>query len=206
MSRPLTIGIDCSTAYLALAAVDDAGDLVAEVSTHVGREHAARLPLDLAAMLEKAGSRPADVVKIRVGIGPGSYTGIRVAIAAAKGLARALGAELAGVSSFVGLAAAALEPGASAVVTLDARRGNVYAQLCRCVEQPGGTETLGAAHGETTLLRRAPRVITVGEALKLPSEELPTRFPGIDVVAGEAPAAAALTVSSQPLAPRALYL
>src|SRR5690606_10276230 len=113
-------------------------------------------------------------------------------LATAKGLARALGVELAGVSSFVGLAAAVLEPGSEALVTLDARRGNVYAQACRREpDEAGGGAAL---------------VTTSSAAMKLPSGEVAARFPGLAVVPAHGFDAAAVAASEQLSAPKAVYL
>lgn len=64
--------------------------------------------------------------RVIVGIGPGSYTGLRVGIATAQGLARASDAPLLGISSFEALAFGALAPGEEAAVALDARAGRFY--------------------------------------------------------------------------------
>ncbi len=61
-----------------------------------------------------------------VGTGPGSYTGLRVGIATALGLARATGARLIGIPSFEALAFAQLAPGQEGTVLLDARGGRIY--------------------------------------------------------------------------------
>jgi tRNA threonylcarbamoyladenosine biosynthesis protein TsaB len=63
---------------------------------------------------------------IVVGTGPGSYTGLRVGIATALGLARASDAPLRGVPSFEALALAELEPGQVGSIALDARAGRFY--------------------------------------------------------------------------------
>ena len=70
--------------------------------------------------------KPADLDRISVAQGPGSYTGLRVAVATAKTLAYTLDIELVGVSSLYALAAAADFEGL-VVPVIDARRNNVYA-------------------------------------------------------------------------------
>ena len=77
---------------------------------------------DVDALLRQAGAHTADVEALAVGIGPGSFTGVRVGLATARGLALALGVPAAGVSTLDALAAGA--PGAVPVV--DARRGEVF--------------------------------------------------------------------------------
>jgi tRNA threonylcarbamoyladenosine biosynthesis protein TsaB len=77
---------------------------------------------DVDALLRQAGARTRDVAALAVGIGPGSFTGVRVGLATARGLALALDVPVAGVSTLDALAAGA--PGAVPVV--DARRREVF--------------------------------------------------------------------------------
>ncbi|MGH2935054.1 MAG: tRNA (adenosine(37)-N6)-threonylcarbamoyltransferase complex dimerization subunit type 1 TsaB, partial [Gaiellaceae bacterium] len=78
---------------------------------------------DVDALLRQAGAHPRDLDALAVGIGPGSFTGVRIGLAAARGLALALDVRGAGVSTLAALAAGAL--GATPVV--DARRREVFA-------------------------------------------------------------------------------
>jgi len=77
---------------------------------------------DVDALLAAAGGSPADLTAIVVGTGPGSFTGTRIGLAVARGLALALDLPVAGVSTLTALASAA--EGAFPVV--DARRGEVF--------------------------------------------------------------------------------
>src|SRR5215218_6000453 len=98
----MILAIDTSTAACSAALFDAAGACVAHRDELIGRGHAERLVPMLDELL--AGRR-AD--RILVGVGPGSFTGIRVGIAAAQGLAIGWGAELLGMSSLALLAAGA---------------------------------------------------------------------------------------------------
>jgi tRNA threonylcarbamoyladenosine biosynthesis protein TsaB len=80
-------------------------------------------------VLERAGQPRSAVERVAVGTGPGGFTGLRVGIATARGLALALGVPLAGVSTLAAMAAPALVDGANHVwASLDARRGERFVQ------------------------------------------------------------------------------
>jgi tRNA threonylcarbamoyladenosine biosynthesis protein TsaB len=89
--------------------------------------HAAQLlPLATEA-LRRAGARWTDVDRIAVGVGPGTFTGLRIGVATARALAQAEGAELVGVSSLRALAAHAQDSWEGPVLAvLDARRGEAF--------------------------------------------------------------------------------
>lgn len=90
--------------------------------------HATRLLAMADDLLEDAATKFADVGRIAVGVGPGTFTGLRVGIATARGLAQSSGAELVGVSSLRALALPALrEDGAAVLAAIDARRGEIFA-------------------------------------------------------------------------------
>jgi tRNA threonylcarbamoyladenosine biosynthesis protein TsaB len=84
--------------------------------------HASRALALLEQALAAAGIGWADVGRLAVGVGPGGFTGLRIGIATARGLAQAHGLELAPVSSLRALAA-----GRDVAAAIDARRGEVYA-------------------------------------------------------------------------------
>jgi tRNA threonylcarbamoyl adenosine modification protein YeaZ len=96
----MILALDTSTAACTAALFDGSGECVAKADERIGRGHAERLVPMLDEML---GGRRAD--RIIVGVGPGSFTGIRVGLAAAHGLAIGWDAELHGMSSLALLAA-----------------------------------------------------------------------------------------------------
>jgi tRNA threonylcarbamoyladenosine biosynthesis protein TsaB len=80
---------------------------------------------DVDALLRQAGAHPSDLDRLAVGIGPGSFTGVRIGLAVARGLALSLDLEGSGVSTLAALAAGA--PGA--VPVIDAKRREVFTLL-----------------------------------------------------------------------------
>ena len=98
--RPVILAFDTSSASCTAALFDGDGACVSRRDEMIGRGHAERLVPMIAELLD--GRKPGQIL---VGVGPGSFTGIRVAIAAAHGLAIGWGAELHGMSSLALLAA-----------------------------------------------------------------------------------------------------
>jgi tRNA threonylcarbamoyladenosine biosynthesis protein TsaB len=96
----------------------------------------------VAALLRDAGCRAHDVDAVAVSVGPGSFTGVRIGVAAAQGFCRAVGAPAVAVGTLDALAAAARGTewgvaGTRLLASVDARRGEVYAALYRV----GGPES-----------------------------------------------------------------
>lgn len=112
----LVLAFDTATDRATSALVGD-GELLGE---RVSR--ASTLLEDVDALLRQAGAHAGDVDALAVGTGPGSFTGTRIGLAAARGLGLALGVPAAGVSTLDALAAGA--PGALAVV--DAKRRELF--------------------------------------------------------------------------------
>jgi tRNA threonylcarbamoyladenosine biosynthesis protein TsaB len=122
----LVLAVDTSTAIGSVALVD-AGEVRAELAARVSAKHGETLLPNVARVLEEAGVRIEDVALLAVGLGPGSFTGLRVGLATMKGLALAWGTPLVGVSSLRVLARGAA-PGARVVVSLlDAHKQEVFA-------------------------------------------------------------------------------
>jgi tRNA threonylcarbamoyladenosine biosynthesis protein TsaB len=112
----LILAFDTATDVATSALVED-GEVLGERTSR-----AVTLLEDVDALLRQAGARTGDIQGLAVGTGPGSFTGLRVGLATARGLALALGVPVAGVSTLDALAAGA--PGALPVI--DARRGEVF--------------------------------------------------------------------------------
>lgn len=104
--------------------------------------HSAELLPALAELLERGGTSWDDVTAIAVGVGPGTFTGLRIGLATARGLAQGLGVPLHPVSSLEALAAgiaagAEALPGTPILPLIDAKRGQVFASLHLAAEPLG---------------------------------------------------------------------
>src|SRR5207237_3000829 len=114
--RMLMLAFDTATDVATSALVDD-GEVLAERASR-----ARTLLEDVDALLRQGSAHPRDLDALAVGVGPGSFTGVRIGLATARGLALALDLQGAGVSTLDALAAGA--PGALPVI--DARRSEVF--------------------------------------------------------------------------------
>ncbi len=133
--RPV-LGLDTSTPIASLALIAD-GRVAASVARPV-TSHGAALPGVVDELLGAAGLAIGGVGAIAVGTGPGSFTGLRIGLSYAKGIAMASRCALVGVPSFDAMALAAVEgnntdPGRLVCVVVDARKGEVYTALYRVV-------------------------------------------------------------------------
>ncbi|WP_417726775.1 tRNA (adenosine(37)-N6)-threonylcarbamoyltransferase complex dimerization subunit type 1 TsaB [Roseovarius sp.] len=97
-SEPLTLGFDTSAAHCAAALLRGAR-VMATRAEDMGRGQAERLMPLLQEMLDEADVTWRDLDRIGVGIGPGNFTGIRISVAAARGLALSLGIPTIGIST-----------------------------------------------------------------------------------------------------------
>lgn len=108
------------------AAVLHGATVLASSSEAMVKGHQERLASMVNEVMGQAGLRFQDLDRIGVTVGPGSFTGLRVGVAFAKGLAAALGKPCVGVDTLAALVAE--EPGVAAAL-IDARRGQVYVQV-----------------------------------------------------------------------------
>jgi tRNA threonylcarbamoyl adenosine modification protein YeaZ len=149
MSDALTLGFDTSAAHCA-AALLCGPRLVARRSEEMTRGQAERLMPLLEEVLSEAGITWRDLERIGVGVGPGNFTGIRIAVSAARGLALALEIPALGVTSFQAISLGETAPH---IAVIPAPHAHVYAQ------RPDGTQAM------------VP--LTQAEALGVPLRQLP---------------------------------
>lgn len=128
----IVLAIDCS-ASLCGSCVWDTGagvELGREVRD-LGKGHAEHLMAVIDSALERAGKTFGDVDAVAVSVGPGSFTGIRVGVSTARGLALALKVPAIGVTTLEALAAEASQqfPDRRVLAVLDGGRGEIHAAL-----------------------------------------------------------------------------
>jgi tRNA threonylcarbamoyladenosine biosynthesis protein TsaB len=133
------LGIDTATATAGIAIVDQDGRVLAE-ARHATAGRGADLLVAIDQVCRDAAVAPAELHAVAIGAGPGSFTGLRIGMATAKGIAFAAHRPLWAVSSLAALAADAAEElgaplpvhaGGVICAALDARRGELYAGCYR---------------------------------------------------------------------------
>jgi tRNA threonylcarbamoyladenosine biosynthesis protein TsaB len=180
--------LETATETVGVAVQTEAG-VQAELALTGRRRHVESLTPALEHLLGQAGLRPADLHVVAVDVGPGLFTGLRVGVAAAKGLAQSLGLRVATATSLEILLAAAEEAGhrGRLLAVVDARRGEVFA-AARVVGAAGGAgDALGPGlFGPDALaaaLRRwrGDRVLAFGDGAQRYRDVL-VAVPGVGVV------------------------
>jgi len=129
MSRaaPVILALDCSAAACS-AALWRNGAVAAHRLAAMERGHAEALMPLIETVMGIAALRYAELDLVAATVGPGSFTGLRVGLAAARGIALAAGIPALGLTSFAAVAAAAPDSEAGLAVAIDDRRGGIYWQ------------------------------------------------------------------------------
>jgi tRNA threonylcarbamoyladenosine biosynthesis protein TsaB len=158
------LGLDTATSSTAVALVRRDGWLREardDVAPGERPQHAQRLLPLAAELLAAAGIGWEAIEQIAVGVGPGGYTGLRIGVATARGLALAHGATLVGVGTLRALA----EPVAarSTAAVLDARRGEAFIGLYRDGEELLAPRVCGPAELAALALRGGPETLAIGD-------------------------------------------
>jgi N6-L-threonylcarbamoyladenine synthase len=129
-----TAGVDCA------AALYDSGrnTMLGEASDMIGKGHAEHLMGIVDRVMDQAGLALSAVDRIAVTIGPGSFTGIRVGVAAARGFALSLGVPAVGITTLAVMAEAQRQktPGRPVLTAMDAKRNEIYLQAFNADGEP----------------------------------------------------------------------
>lgn len=126
----IVLGIDTATAVAAVGVVQE-GTVRAEVFEASRTGHAALLPELVRLALKEAATSLAELDRVAVSLGPGSFTGLRVGVSFAKGIAYSATLPLVGVDTFEALAWLAPAEFPQIATVTDARKGEVYLALFR---------------------------------------------------------------------------
>jgi tRNA threonylcarbamoyl adenosine modification protein YeaZ len=164
-------------------------DLVASETQPMTRGHAEALMPMIARVMEAARLEFSDLDRIAVTTGPGSFTGVRVGIAAARGLALAAGKPAIGLTTLAAFTAPHVAAGFAGTVVpvIDARHGQIYMQ----VFGPGGRAViaprLAALREAVEAVRSRAPVLLTGSAADLVAAEWPADEPPPQIVPVKAP-------------------
>lgn len=152
------LAIDCATSVLVAGVCSDDGavDVAVEVPS---KNHAPTLLATVERVLGQARLSLCDIDGIAVGVGPGSFTGVRIGVATAKALAFALGKPVWGVSTIEALARRRV--GGRVVASVASRAGEVFAAaydadrlvLAQCAMSVGALEEWARGHGPAAWAR-----------------------------------------------------
>jgi tRNA threonylcarbamoyladenosine biosynthesis protein TsaB len=177
--------IAIETATEACSAALGVDGRIIERSEIAPRRHAELILPMIESLLAEAGLARGQLDGIAVGRGPGAFTGVRLAIAVAQGLALALDIPVVPVSSLAALAQDAPDAGAAIFAVIDARMGEVYAGAFR-----RGTDGLVEAIGEETvgkadalILPQSTQWCIVGTGWDAYHDALAARLPAAPVFA-----------------------
>jgi tRNA threonylcarbamoyladenosine biosynthesis protein TsaB len=129
MPRMIILALDTASPVCAVCLTRD-GQVLAETSETIGTGHAERLMPMVHEVMDEANVSFGEVDMIAVSIGPGSFTGVRTGLAAAKGFAQALSIPAIGISTLEAIAFEARQSAGNQPlrVVIDAKRGEVHTQ------------------------------------------------------------------------------
>lgn len=158
----IVLGLDSATAACSAAIWRD-GRILARRFREMDRGQAEVLVPMAQTVVAEAGLRFFDLHRVGVTVGPGAFTGLRIGLAAARGIALAAGAELIGVTSLAAVAAAAfaeaVPPAGPLLVALETKRADLYAQLFAVDGSPMTDAFVSAAAGLAAHLAACPAAI-----------------------------------------------
>lgn len=164
----LILAIDTALEACSAALHDvESDETLAVESLPMARGHAEALVPLVARLMERSGRTFADIAAFAVTVGPGSFTGLRVGLSAARGFGLATGRPVIGLTTLATLAAPLLagDDAVPVVAALDARHGNVYLQMFGAGGRVlVGARAVGAKEGARAVAIGAVRLIGSGAA------------------------------------------
>ena len=172
----LTLALDTATRVCTVGLVQD-GHVLAEYDISVGLTHSEGLMPQLDQMFARTGIKKENTDRIAVSIGPGSFTGLRIGLAAAVAMAYAWQCGICGVNTLEAMAYNIPVEGVVLVPVLDAQKGNFYAAFYEWTDgELRKVRPVEMADRETLLQQLqacGKPVLLMGECEKLMKKELP---------------------------------
>jgi tRNA threonylcarbamoyl adenosine modification protein YeaZ len=179
----MLLAFDTTLDVCSVALLDSAGAVAVQIREPMSRGHAEALVPMIDRVLQEAGVSMDKLERIAVTTGPGTFTGVRVGVSAARGLALALKLPVAGITTLEMLAGGALfsgdvARGARILATIDARRGQAYLALyesglskgdypLRCIAAPAAVALEDAGDWLGGMLEGEEEIIMVGNAAEI---------------------------------------
>ncbi|KAB2656956.1 tRNA (adenosine(37)-N6)-threonylcarbamoyltransferase complex dimerization subunit type 1 TsaB [Brucella tritici] len=174
------LALDTAASWCSVAVYNSDGDIVlADVSENIGKGHAEVLMDYVERAVREAKLSLRDMDRVAVNIGPGSFTGVRIGVSAARGFALALDVPAIGVTAFEALAAEtqSLSPEKPVLVLLDAHRGEIYAQSFDAKGLPSAKPlVLSREEAEALAVSQAANTVLAGSAAPAINEVIGCRF------------------------------
>ncbi len=174
---PITLALDTSGPHVQLALATK--DHIEVLTEPVARGHAEILFERIAHLMERAGLGWSDIGRIATSTGPGSFTGLRIGIAAARGLGLARQCPVVGIPNLLALSLGVSLPSGSEEagfsITLDARRKQAYVQHFRAPGVPAAPPRLVDQTGEKTVFDSP--LLDIGRLARFAASVAPADFP-----------------------------
>lgn len=160
------LGIETSTKTSSVA-LRDGEKIRDEISLQLGLSHSERVIPLLDEILKRNGMTIKDIDGIAVSIGPGSFTGIRVGVSTARGLAQSLNVPLVGIPSLDGLAFGAGTSGEVVCPMVDALRREIYTSLYHGRKRLTPHQLIGIEKWLERLKDEGETILFLGEAVDI---------------------------------------
>ncbi len=174
----MILAFDTATDQLTVA-LGTSAIIAARFHEHAPRAHLNRLLPVIDDLLHEAGQARSDIDAVAVGIGPGSFTGLRIGVATGQGLARALNKPLVGISTLdiiakgTALTARPLTEGTRIQAVLDAKRQEVYTAEYRFDgDRIGDHQVMQPAALKQQLAETGKTILLTGDGLQQYGDEL----------------------------------
>ena len=175
---PTILALDTTTEACSVACWG-CGKVISEDFLHLGRGHAEALVPMIASTIARSGLGYEQFDAIAVTIGPGTFTGLRIGLAAARGLALAMCKPMIGVTTLEAVAYAARSEQRSVLAILDARRSQLYAQGFDSMLMPLNAPSVVSPECIQSIVPEGPYVAAgTGIALARPHLLCPPASPG----------------------------